>query len=63
MTERVTYFHFVAHSRRAEFEALGWMLDVDLGPPHDSYSSLYRFAGEGEPTTPDEAGKFDEAAE
>jgi hypothetical protein len=50
MTERV--FYYVRHSDRAAFEALGWVYSADLGMPHAAYSSLYEWAGEGEPRFP-----------
>jgi hypothetical protein len=47
MAGRGGIFHYVAHGDRAEWEALGWVHEHDLGPPHNAYSSLYRWAGKG----------------
>lgn len=51
MTEDAHYY-FVPHHLREQYEALGWVFDSFLGPPHAAYSSLYRWEGEGEPKLP-----------
>lgn len=45
-------FFYVPHHRQAEYEALGWVFERDLGPPHGCYSSLFRWAGDGAPVWP-----------
>lgn len=46
------YFYVPYYCER-EFESLGWVFDSPLGPPHSCYSSLWRWAGEGEPQVPE----------
>jgi hypothetical protein len=50
MTE---HYFYVPYQFEAEFSALGWVFDSLLGPPHCAYSSLWRWAGEGEPAIPE----------
>lgn len=48
------HYYYVPHHRQKEFEALGWVYDTDLGPPHAAYASLFVWHGEGEPKVPEE---------
>lgn len=47
MAGRGGIFHYVKHYQRAEWEALGWVFERDLGPPHNFYGHLYKWAGTG----------------
>ncbi len=49
MTERI--FRYVVHSKRAAYEACGWLIS-ELGPPHCDYSVLAEWVGDGEPVEP-----------
>lgn len=43
---------YVTHSRRAEYELLGWIFAADLGPTHGSYSVLMEWPFYIEPVMP-----------
>ena len=60
MASRGGIYHYVPHASRAEWEALGWVYASDLGLPHNQYSALYKWAGQGKPIIPyldEERGK------
>lgn len=52
MTKRGGIYHYVPHASRTEWEALGWVYASDLGLPHNQYSALYKWAGQGKPIIP-----------
>lgn len=55
MTEEAKekHFQYVPHHQRQKWEDAGWVFCQDLGPPHSAYSSLYEWAGEGDPVKPE----------
>ncbi|WP_330084855.1 hypothetical protein [Methylocystis iwaonis] len=53
MRERV--FRYVLHSRRAAYEAVGWIFAADLGLPHGIYSVLMEWPHESEAAEPESA--------
>lgn len=45
-------FAFIPRVLISEAEALGWTFVRELGPPHDHWSVLMQWIGEGEPIMP-----------
>lgn len=45
----VSWFRYVRHAERADYEALGWVFSASLGLPHGLYSILMEWPGKGEP--------------
>jgi hypothetical protein len=50
----ITWFKYVRHEDRPAYEAAGWVYDGDLGPTHGQWSVLMKWAGEGEPSLPNQ---------
>jgi hypothetical protein len=50
--EDVTYYRYVPHSRRASYEAIGWLSTAVLEGHHGYWSVLMIWAGDGEPQEP-----------
>lgn len=48
----VRVYLYVPHSWVEKALSLGWENPSDLGPPHNSYSVLMEWMGEGEPVMP-----------
>ena len=45
------WFHYIPRAYQKDWEALGWKI-TEIGAPHDSYSILGEWVGEGPPTKP-----------
>ena len=41
------WFRYVPHGSVGEFEAQGWVISADLGPPHSHYAVLMEYEGDG----------------
>ena len=47
----LSWFHYISRDNIPAWEALGWKVK-EIGPPHDSYSILGEWTGEGPPRKP-----------
>lgn len=47
------FYAYVPHHRQRLFEEKGWVFEAYLDYPHAAYSSMYRWAGDGDPIMPD----------
>ena len=57
---KIQYFKYVRHADKAAFEALGWIFDNPLGPPHGFYAALYRWPHASPPILPQTSNDFPE---
>jgi hypothetical protein len=48
----VAYYRYVTHSRRASYEAVGWLPTAVLEGHHGYWSVLMMWDGDGEPQEP-----------
>ena len=49
--DRLSWFHYISRDNIPAWEALGWKVK-EIGPPHDSYSILGEWTGDGPPIKP-----------
>lgn len=52
MSERITFYRYVIHSQRADYEAAGWVFSAELRPTHGQYSILMEWPFAGDPVEP-----------
>ena len=50
--EEVHWYRFVPLAAIEAYQALGWVLEGDLGPVYRIYRVIMRWAGQGEPVEP-----------
>lgn len=46
------WYKYVLHRLVVDYEHIGWRVVADLGPPHNHYSVLMQWFGDGEPVMP-----------